>query len=81
LQRIRTLSDVPIIALIEDRPEARIECLDHGADYFLVKPPSVSELDARARVLLRRRCAKRSCAASREERAQELTDLSVPLGI
>ena len=81
LQRIRTLSDIPIIALVEDRPEARIECLDHGADFFLVKPPSVGELDARARALLRRRFTERSCAASREERAQDLSDLSVPLGI
>lgn len=78
LQRIRTLSDTPIIALIEDSPEARVESLDRGADYFLVKPPSVTELDARARVLLRRDSAVRSGSAALEERAQ---DLSVPLGI
>jgi two-component system KDP operon response regulator KdpE len=81
LQRIRALSDIPIIALIEDRPEARIECLDRGADYFLVKPPSLGELDARVRVLLRKQCALRSGAAPQEDRGQELTDLSVPLGI
>jgi DNA-binding response OmpR family regulator len=78
LQRIRTLSDTPIIALIEDSPEARVESLDRGADYFLVKPPSLSELDARARVLLRREFAVRYGATALEERAQ---DLSVPLGI
>ena len=81
LQRIRTLSDIPIIALIEDCPEARIECLDRGADCFLVKPPSVGELDARARALLRSESFLRSGATALEERAQDLTDLSVPLGI
>jgi DNA-binding response OmpR family regulator len=75
LQRIRTLSDIPIIVFIEDTLEARIESLDRGADYFLVKPPSVSELDARVRALLRRE------AAVLQERTQDLTDLSVPLGI
>jgi DNA-binding response OmpR family regulator len=40
----------------------------------LVKPPSVGELDARVRVLLRKQSAQ-------EDRGQELTDLSVPLGI
>ena len=81
LQRIRTLSDIPIIVLIEDTPEARVECLDRGADYFLVKPPSMGELEARARVLLRKESATRSGAAAPEERAQDLTDLSFPLGI
>ena len=54
LQRIRALSDVPIIVLIEDDPRARIESLDQGADYFVTKPPCITELDAKARVLLRR---------------------------
>ena len=81
LQRIRTLSDIPIIALVEDRPEARVESLDRGADYFLVKPPSLGELDARARALLRKESAMRSGATALEERAQDLTDLSAPLGI
>lgn len=76
LQRIRALSDIPIIALIEDRPETRIECLDRGADYFLVKPPSVGELDARVRVLLRRQRDSRSGVTLPEEP----TDSSVPLG-
>lgn len=80
LQRIRGLSDVPIIALIEDTLEARIESLDRGADYFLVRPPSVSELEARVRVLLRREAAMLPGAAALQERAQDLTDLSLPLG-
>ena len=80
LQRIRTLSDIPIIALIEDRPETRIECLDRGADYFLVKPPSVGELDARVRVLLRKHRDLRSGGTLQEEWAQDPADPSVPLG-
>ena len=54
LQRIRRLSDIPIIVLVDDTPEAKIQSLDQGADSFVVKPPSVGELDARVRVLLRR---------------------------
>lgn len=53
LQRIRALSDVPIIALIEDRAKDRIESLDRGADYFVTKPPSVQEVEAKVRALLR----------------------------
>ena len=34
LQRIRTLSDIPVIVLVEDTPEARIECLDRGPTIF-----------------------------------------------
>ena len=77
LQRIRTLSNIPIVVLIEDSPEARIECLDRGADFFLVRPPSMGELDARVRVLLRREFAMLSGAGALEERAQ---DLGIPLG-
>lgn len=80
LQRIRGLSDVPIIALVEDTLDARIESLDRGADYFLVRPPSVSELEARVRVLLRRESAMLPGAAALQERAQDLTDVSLPLG-
>jgi DNA-binding response OmpR family regulator len=54
LQRIRALSDIPIIVLIEDDPKARIESLNQGADYFVTKPPCVKELDAKVRALLRR---------------------------
>jgi two-component system KDP operon response regulator KdpE len=55
LQRIRTLSTVPIIALIEDTSRNRIESLNRGADYFVTKPPSVQELQAKVRALLRPR--------------------------
>jgi DNA-binding response OmpR family regulator len=81
LQRIRTLSNIPIIALIEDTMEARIESLDRGADFFLVRPPSLSELEARIHVLLRRDPAMLDGVGAMPERTQDLTDLSVPLGI
>jgi two-component system OmpR family response regulator len=53
LQRIRALSDIPIIVIIEDRPLLRIESLNLGADYFVVKPASLLELDAKVRALFR----------------------------
>jgi DNA-binding response OmpR family regulator len=55
LRRIRTLSSVPIIVLVEDESKARIESLNQGADYFVTKPPSLQEMVAKARALLRRR--------------------------
>jgi DNA-binding response OmpR family regulator len=54
LRRIRTLSRVPIIVLVEDEPRARIESLNEGADYFVTKPASLQELEAKARALLRK---------------------------
>lgn len=54
LRRIRALSGVPIIALVEDEPRSRIESLDEGADYFVTKPLRLWEVEAKARALLRR---------------------------
>lgn len=54
LRRLRALSDVPIIVLIEDDPDSRIESLDQGADYFVTRPPSLQELEAKVRALFRR---------------------------
>lgn len=65
LRQIRALSNVPIIALIEDDPMARIESLDQGADYYVTKPPSLRELEAKARALFRRGpalCVRTVCA-------------------
>ncbi|MBA3913422.1 MAG: response regulator transcription factor [Acidobacteriales bacterium] len=46
---------VPILVLTgRGRVEDRVECLDLGADDFLAKPFSFSELSARLRALLRR---------------------------
>lgn len=55
LERIRELSPVPVIALLDDNDlEATIASLDRGADYCLVKPVDMEELRARVRALLRR---------------------------
>lgn len=53
LPRLRSLSPVPVIALVDDEEWAKIESLDRGADQVVIKPPGVLELQARARVLLR----------------------------
>ena len=53
LQRMRALSSVPIIVLIDDEPGARVESLNYGADYFVIKPPSLPELEAKVRALFR----------------------------
>jgi two-component system response regulator TctD len=55
LRRMRARSSVPIIVLIEDELGDRIESLNQGADYFVTKPPSLREVEAKARALLRRR--------------------------
>ena len=51
LDRLRALSSVPIIALTPDNSSA--ESLNHGADFFVVKPPSLGELGAKVRASLR----------------------------
>jgi len=53
LRRMRAMSNVPIIVLIDDEPGARAESLNQGADYFVVKPPSLPELEAKVRALFR----------------------------
>ncbi|MDB5009612.1 MAG: mprA 5 [Mucilaginibacter sp.] len=48
-------STVPMIILSgEESSEKRIQCLDAGADDFVVKPFNPAELAARIRVVLRR---------------------------
>jgi two-component system KDP operon response regulator KdpE len=55
-RRLRDLSDVPIIMLSALRNESEIiRGLDAGADDYVTKPFSVSELSARLRAQLRRR--------------------------
>jgi two-component system, OmpR family, copper resistance phosphate regulon response regulator CusR len=48
-------TNMPVIVLTaRNRVEDRVQCLDSGADDYLVKPFSLSELSARIRALLRR---------------------------
>jgi two-component system, OmpR family, copper resistance phosphate regulon response regulator CusR len=56
LKQVRTKKpNVPILILTaRGRVEDRVQCLDSGADDYLVKPFSFSELSARIRALLRR---------------------------
>jgi len=81
LQRIRRLSDIPVIVLVEDTPEAKIASLDQGADFFVVKPPNVSELDARVRVLLRRGLTAGSGEAAQQAPTQDLADSRALQGV
>src|SRR5579864_8036610 len=56
LRHVRTKkASMPILVLTaRSRVEDRVQCLDIGADDYLVKPFSFSELSARIRALLRR---------------------------
>jgi DNA-binding response OmpR family regulator len=57
LRRVRTHNDsLPVLVLTaRNKIEDRVSLLDLGADDYLVKPFSFSELSARVRALLRRR--------------------------
>ena len=49
-------ADLPILVLTaRQEVEARVRCLDHGADDLRTKPFSLHELQARCRALLRRK--------------------------
>jgi DNA-binding response OmpR family regulator len=52
IRQIRRCSYLPILVL--GRHREVVEALERGADAFLPRPPSLSELKARVRVLLRR---------------------------
>jgi DNA-binding response OmpR family regulator len=59
LQRLRELSNVPVLVLTEGVPEAdRVRGLLSGADDHLSKPVENEELVARIQVLLQRRAAE-----------------------
>ncbi|HOU11350.1 MAG TPA: winged helix-turn-helix domain-containing protein, partial [Clostridiales bacterium] len=56
LRKIREISNVPIIIVsAREHEREKVEALDAGADDYLTKPFSVSELLARLRVILRHR--------------------------
>ncbi len=54
-ERIRQLSDVPILVLsVRDDEPTKVRALDLGADDYVAKPFGMAELTARVRALLRR---------------------------
>src|SRR5437588_12822883 len=57
LSKVRNVnSETPILILTAtDEVEERVACLDAGADDYLTKPFSFSELSARVRAVLRRK--------------------------
>src|SRR5436309_245675 len=55
VQEIREFSDVPIIVVTAHEGEiSRVKCLERGADDYINKPFSHTELLARVRAVLRR---------------------------
>ncbi|KQT46308.1 two-component system response regulator [Aureimonas sp. Leaf454] len=59
IQRLRRVSDVPIVVLsARDREAEKVRALDLGADDFVNKPFGVGELMARLRASLRSRSRK-----------------------
>ena len=68
-QKVRELSDVPIIMLTaRDDIEDKVNGLDIGADDYLTKPFAIKELLARIRLILRRK----SVAQEKEESQGEV---------
>ena len=55
LQKVRRVSDVPVIIVTaRDEETARVKGLEMGADDYVVKPFSLTELLARVKAVLRR---------------------------
>lgn len=60
-RQLREWSQIPIIILsVEGATDQKVECLNLGADDYVVKPFSLDELMARVRTVLRRTRAVRS---------------------
>lgn len=56
IKKIREISNIPIIIVsAREHEREKVEALDAGADDYLTKPFSISELLARLRVILRHR--------------------------
>ena len=56
LLRIREFSDVAVIMVsVRGQEEIKVKCLENGADDYITKPFSASELTARLSAVLRRK--------------------------
>ncbi len=76
-QRIRSFSDVGLIILTtQNREEDRVRGLNAGADDYVVKPFSITELLARIRAVLRRTESRQQPTTS----VIEYNDLRIDLG-
>jgi two-component system, OmpR family, copper resistance phosphate regulon response regulator CusR len=75
-------AQLPILILTaRGRVEDRVQCLDSGADDYLVKPFSFSELSARIRALLRRsRLGRAGILRSTRPRSQTRPSTRVDYG-
>ena len=55
IEKIREINDIPIlVASAKESINSKIDCLDLGADDYLVKPFDINELKARVDALIRR---------------------------
>ena len=74
MSRIREVSDVPIIFVsADDQEESVVKALSMGADDYVVKPFSSSELLARVASSLRRQRAEGTTALRQPYRLEDLT--------
>lgn len=61
LSRIREFSDVAVIMIsVRGQEEVKVKCLEIGADDYITKPFSASELTARLTAVLRRKTTRES---------------------
>jgi DNA-binding response OmpR family regulator len=69
LERIRDLTDVPVMMLTSaDDKDVKLRAFEGGADDYVTKPFDMEEVVARTRALVRRRGAKPSAQASTGDR-------------
>lgn len=76
LQRLRRERGTPLLVIsAREQDGAKVRLLDAGADDYLVKPFSISELLARMRVALRHRGVHTRAAITRYEQGRLCVDL------
>lgn len=77
IKKLRTISQIPIIIIsARGRDREKVEALDAGADDYLTKPFSVTELLARIRVILRHK-SRSEITANTENEQFEINNLII----